>query len=136
MTNLLATSKQLAHLIEERATAMSVPITLSIVDIHGNLVLKERMSGAPLISLEMSERKAYTSAAIGQATKELTAATEPGGPLFGLTFVAGGRFVAFGGGAPLLSGGKVVAGVGVSGGTTEQDVEILESALDALPPTL
>jgi uncharacterized protein GlcG (DUF336 family) len=34
-----------------------------------------------------------------------------------------------GGGAPLTSGGKLVAGVGVSGGSVEQDVNILESAL-------
>ena len=34
-----------------------------------------------------------------------------------------------GGGAPLSSGGQLVAGVGVSGGTVEQDVAILEAAL-------
>jgi uncharacterized protein GlcG (DUF336 family) len=34
-----------------------------------------------------------------------------------------------GGGAPLTSEGQLVAGVGVSGGTVEQDVSILESAL-------
>jgi uncharacterized protein GlcG (DUF336 family) len=34
-----------------------------------------------------------------------------------------------GGGAPLISDGQIVAGVGVSGGAVEQDVAILESAL-------
>jgi uncharacterized protein GlcG (DUF336 family) len=34
-----------------------------------------------------------------------------------------------GGGVPLLNEGEVVAGVGVSGGTTEQDVAIVEAAL-------
>jgi uncharacterized protein GlcG (DUF336 family) len=34
-----------------------------------------------------------------------------------------------GGGAPLTSDGQLVAGVGVSGGSVEQDVGILESAL-------
>ena len=34
-----------------------------------------------------------------------------------------------GGGAPLTFAGQLVAGVGVSGGTVEQDVDILESAL-------
>jgi uncharacterized protein GlcG (DUF336 family) len=136
MTDILATSQKLARLIEERADTMEVPITLSIVDVHGNIVLKERMPGAPLISVEMSERKAYTSAAFGAATKDMTADAQPGGPLFGITAFAGGRFVAFGGGAPLLSGGVRVGGVGVSGGTTEQDIKILESALDALAKEL
>jgi uncharacterized protein GlcG (DUF336 family) len=42
-----------------------------------------------------------------------------------------------GGGAPLTSEGQLVAGVGVSGGTVEQDVNILESALrEAVRPAL
>jgi uncharacterized protein GlcG (DUF336 family) len=43
--------------------------------------------------------------------------------------VSEGRYCSMGGGAPLTSDGKMVAGVGVSGGTVEQDVAILESAL-------
>ena len=39
------------------------------------------------------------------------------------------RYSAMGGGVPLLSEGEVVAGVGVSGGTTEEDVAIVEAAL-------
>jgi uncharacterized protein GlcG (DUF336 family) len=34
-----------------------------------------------------------------------------------------------GGGVPLTSAGQVVAGVGVSGGTVEQDTAIVEAAL-------
>jgi uncharacterized protein GlcG (DUF336 family) len=34
-----------------------------------------------------------------------------------------------GGGAPLTSGGEVVAGVGISGGTVAEDVAILEAAI-------
>jgi uncharacterized protein GlcG (DUF336 family) len=132
MTSLLATAKKLAGLIEERAEALNVPITVSVVDVHGNLVLKERMPGAPLISLEMSERKAYTCAAFGEATKDITDDIQPGGPLYTLTSVAGGRYVAFGGGVPLRENGKLIAGVGVSGGTTQQDIEILEGAISAL----
>ena len=42
-----------------------------------------------------------------------------------------------GGGAPLVSDGQLVAGVGVSGGAVEQDVSILESALrEAVRPAL
>jgi uncharacterized protein GlcG (DUF336 family) len=42
-----------------------------------------------------------------------------------------------GGGAPLTREGQLVAGVGVSGGTVEQDVNILESALrEAVRPAL
>jgi uncharacterized protein GlcG (DUF336 family) len=129
---LFETAKRLADLVEERALNMGVPITLSVVDVHGNLVLKHRMSGAPLISLEMSERKAYTAMCTEMATKDITPLAEPGQRMFTITSVAGGRFVAFGGGAPLRLDRELLAGVGVSGGTTEEDIEILEGALAAL----
>jgi uncharacterized protein GlcG (DUF336 family) len=132
MPNLFETAKRLAQLVEDRSLEMQVPITLSVVDAHGNLVLKHRMSGAPLISVEMSERKAYTSALLNMATKDITPLAQPGQRMHSITDVAGGRFVAFGGGVPLLDGHELVAGVGVSGGTTEEDLAILESAISAL----
>ena len=46
-----------------------------------------------------------------------------------LMSVSEGRYCAMGGGAPLSRDGEVVAGVGLSGGTVEQDVAILEAAL-------
>jgi uncharacterized protein GlcG (DUF336 family) len=130
--DLLNTARRLSRLIEERAVAMNVPVTITVVDVHGNLVLKERMPGAALISLEMSEMKAYTAVALGRPTKDITKDAQPGGPLYTITSVAGGRYVAFGGGVPLRDGGALVAGVGVSGGTTEEDIEIVEGALSAL----
>ena len=43
--------------------------------------------------------------------------------------VSGGKYFSMGGGAPLKVDGQLVAGVGVSGGTVEQDVEIMEAGL-------
>jgi uncharacterized protein GlcG (DUF336 family) len=130
--NLLETSKRLAELVEEEARRMNVPVTISVIDIHGNIVLKQRMTGAPLISIEMSERKAYTSASLRMRTADMTPLAQPGQPLYTLTSVAGGRYVALGGGVPLRAGEEVVAGVGVSGGTTEQDIMIVEAAYQRL----
>jgi len=107
------------------------------VDIHGNIVLKHRMSGAPAFSTELSERKAYTSALVGLRTAELFPLVQPGQELFPLMGLSGGRFCSMGGGASLASEDRLVAGVGVSGGTVAQDVNILESALrDAATPAL
>lgn len=131
-TSLFDAAKAFAAVAEQRAARASVPISVSVVDIHGNLVLKHRMAAAPVISVEMSERKAYTSALLGVRTADLTEAAQPGQSMHTITSVAGGRFVAFGGGAPLRSEGRLVAGLGVSGGTTADDVEILEGALSDL----
>jgi uncharacterized protein GlcG (DUF336 family) len=127
--DLLAFAKNIADRIEAQSVRAKVPVAVSVIDIHGNTVLQHRMSGAPAFSIELSERKAYTSALIGVRTADLFPLVQPGQELFPLMGLSGGRFCSMGGGAPLTSGGKKVAGVGVSGGTVEQDVAILESAL-------
>ena len=83
----------------------------------------------------MSERKAYTSASLRMRTADITPLVQPGQPLYTLTSVAGGRYVALGGGVPLRAGEEFVAGVGVSGGTTEQDTMIVEAAFRRLSGT-
>jgi uncharacterized protein GlcG (DUF336 family)/catechol 2,3-dioxygenase-like lactoylglutathione lyase family enzyme len=127
--DLLAFAKNIAEQIEAQSGRAKVPVAVSIVDIHGNTVLQHRMNGAPAFSIEISERKAYTSALVGLRTLDLFPLVQPGQELFHLMGLSGGRFCSMGGGAPLASGGERVAGVGVSGGTVEQDVNILESAL-------
>jgi uncharacterized protein GlcG (DUF336 family) len=82
-----------------------------------------------LFALEISERKAYTSALVRMRTADLLALVQPGQPLYVLPTVAGGRFCPMGGGVPLTEDGEVFAGVGVSGGTAEQDVAIVEAAV-------
>ena len=127
--DLLAFAKTIANRVEAAASGVVVPVAVCIIDTHGNVILTHRMSGAPAFSLEISERKAYTSALVGMRTADLLPLVQPGQGLFPLMTVAGGRYCAMGGGAPLSREGERVAGVGVSGGTVVQDVAILEAAL-------
>lgn len=127
--DLLMTAKKLAERVEAEAINANVPVAVCIVDVHGNLVLQYRMNGAPLFALQISERKAYTSALVGMRTADLLALVQPGQPLYVLPSVAGGRYCPMGGGVPLTEQGKVYAGIGVSGGTAEEDIAIVEAAL-------
>ncbi len=128
--DLLTKAKALAERVEAEATKANVPVAVCITDIHGNLVLQHRMNGAPLFALEISDRKAYTAALVGVRTADLLALVQPGQALYALPTVGGGRFCPMGGGVPLLDdNGKLFAGVGVSGGTAEQDVAIVEAAV-------
>ena len=43
------------------------------------------------------------------------------------------RFTMSGGGFPLMAGGAVAGGIGVSGGSVEQDIIVAQAALAALP---
>ena len=130
--DLLLLAKTIADRVEEAASLAEVPVAVSVIDPHGNVVLTHRMNGAPAFALEISERKAYTSALVGMRTVDLLPLVQPGQELFPLMAVAGGRYCAMGGGAPVHREGKPVAGVGVSGGTVAQDVAILEAALQGM----
>jgi uncharacterized protein GlcG (DUF336 family) len=125
--DLLAFAKTIAERVEAEASRTGVPVAVCLIDVHGNVILKHRMSRAPAFSIELSERKAYTSALVGIRTADLLPLAQPGQALFPL--MSQGTYCVMGGGAPLSSEGEMVAGVGVSGGTVEQDVAILEAAL-------
>ena len=127
--DLLAIAKNIADWVEAKAADVKVPVAVCVTDIHGNIVLKHRMGGAPAFSIDIAERKAYTSALVGMRTADLFTLVQPGQPLFALVGLSGGRYCAMGGGVPLVRDGAVVAGVGVSGGTVDQDMEIVEAAL-------
>ncbi|NMN74004.1 heme-binding protein [Rhizobium sp. 57MFTsu3.2] len=125
--DLLAIAKNIADRVEAESSRVNVPVSVSVVDTHGNIVLEHRMNGALAFSMELSQQKAYTSALVQVRTADICQMVQPGQALYPL--MSQGRFCAMGGGAPIDFEGKVVAGVGVSGGTVEQDVAILEGAL-------
>lgn len=133
--DLLAYAKKIAGKIEAQSARAGVPVAVSIIDVHGNIILKHRMNSAPVFAADLSERKAYTSALVGLRTADLDPLVQPGQSLYALMGVSGGRYCSMGGGAPLTFAGQRIAGVGVSGGTVEQDIDILESALREAEPT-
>jgi uncharacterized protein GlcG (DUF336 family) len=130
--DLLSIAKNIADRVEAESLTQQIPVAVTVIDIHGNVVLTHRMAGAPAFSLELAERKAYTSALVGLRTADLVPLVQPGAPLYPLLAVSGGRYSAIGGGVPLTGEGQVIAGVGVSGGTAEQDVSIVEAAMVGL----
>jgi uncharacterized protein GlcG (DUF336 family) len=125
--DLLAVAKKVADRVEAEASRAKVPVAVCVIDVDGNVILHHLMSGAPVFSVGLSERKAYTSALVGMRTADLLPMVQPGQALFPL--MSQGRYCAMGGGAPLAHEGQVTGGVGVSGGAVEQDVAILEAGL-------
>lgn len=125
----LANVQKMARRAEEKAEQLGVPVVFAAVDQGGNLVLLQRMEGALLASVEIAAGKAYTASALKTATHELGQAAGQNGPLYGIETTAPGKIVLFGGGFPYKVNGEVVGGVGVSGGTVEQDMEIARWAM-------
>ncbi|MGK7941776.1 MAG: heme-binding protein, partial [Crocosphaera sp.] len=80
---------------------------------------------------DISIKKAYTSRAFDIATKELAEHSQSGGQFFGIHASNNGKIMIFAGGIPLYSEGKVVGGIGVSGGSGEQDHAVAEAGAAA-----
>ncbi|WP_188187933.1 GlcG/HbpS family heme-binding protein [Nonomuraea sp. SYSU D8015] len=112
-----------------QAVREGAAISVAVVDEGGNLVSFQRMDGAEISGPVLAQGKAYTSVALRATTLDLARELSRGGELAGL---AGGGFVAVGGGIPLWAdygeGERVVGGIGVSGGTVAQDVACAEAA--------
>jgi ATP:cob(I)alamin adenosyltransferase len=129
--SVLGKAKQLIAAAEQKAAEIGVPMVIAVVDAGGNLVAQHRMDGALLGSISIALDKAYTALALKMSTEEVASVVTPGQPLFGLNTSNNGRFITFGGGFPLVAGGKVIGGLGVSGGTVEEDITVARAALAA-----
>jgi uncharacterized protein GlcG (DUF336 family) len=115
-----------------KATEIGSPSSVAIVDHGRELIAFARQDDALLASTEIAAGKAYTACSMQMATKDIGPLTQPGQPLYGLEHTHQRPLVTFGGGRPLEVDGKVVGGVGVAGGTVDQDDEIAAAAAAAL----
>jgi uncharacterized protein GlcG (DUF336 family) len=114
-----------------KATQMGLSMVIAVVDDSGVLKAFRRMDGAPLLSVEIAENKAYTAAAYRMPTHAWFDFIKTDPPLLH-GIVHTNRLVVFGGGYPVEVDGQVVGGIGVSGGHYSQDQEVAEAALAAL----
>ena len=78
------------------------------------------------MSIEIKQKIKEVADDLKMPTKELAVLAAPGGSLYGIQFTNGGKIVIFGGGEPLLEDGKILGGLGVSGGTAEEDTTLGE----------
>lgn len=124
----LADAKQIIAAGEARATKIGVPYNLAVVDAGGNLIAHVRMDGAWLGSIDIAIHKAWTARAFEMTTEQLAKMAQSGKPLFGIDSTNHDKVVIFGGGVPIKSGKVVIGAVGASGGTVDQDIDVVEAA--------
>jgi uncharacterized protein GlcG (DUF336 family) len=115
----------------DKAAELGVAVNVSVVDAVGLPLAFARINGAPLHSISIAEDKAVTAVSFGLATGEWHDAVG-GVPRVWDSLVARPRFCALAGGFPIRQGDAVVGGIGVSGGTEEQDVACASAGLAAL----
>ena len=117
---------------ENKARELKQPMNIAVADEGGNLVAHVRMDGAWIGSIDISINKAFTARAFDIATRDLAKHSQSGGQFFGIHASNQGRVMIFAGGIPLTRAGKVVGAIGVSGGSSEQDVRVAEAGAKAV----
>src|SRR5437588_3706123 len=127
----LKDARKIIAAAEQKSEKIGQPMNIAVVDAGGNLVAHVRMDGAWIGSIGISINKAFTSRAFDISTKDLAQHSQSGGQFFGIHASNSGRIMIFAGGVPLKRDGKVVGGIGVSGGSGEQDHAVAEAGAAA-----
>ena len=92
-------------------------MNVAVVDAGGNLVAFQRMDGAQMASIQISQHKAHAAATFRRDTKAFE-----NGVQSGLTYqLSLDGIIASRGGIPLIEGGKLIGAIGCSGGSGSQD---------------
>ena len=112
----------------DKAKAMGVPQCIAIVDDGGHLLAFTRMDGAKVLSIDSSMKKAMTAASSRVPTGGVEASVE-----LKLGLATGGKLTNLKGGVPIVVDGHVIGAIGVGSGTGEQDLEVAQAGIAALP---
>ncbi|MFV0528332.1 MAG: cob(I)yrinic acid a,c-diamide adenosyltransferase [Lachnospiraceae bacterium] len=125
----LEAAKRLIEKVEEYSKSVGLNAVISVCGPDGNAIAVHVMDGSYLASFSIAMNKAYTAVAVKMSTKELGRLAMPGETFYGIDKADNGRMIIFGGGVPLVVNGTIIGGLGVSGGTAEQDADIAEHGL-------
>ncbi|MCX8035665.1 MAG: heme-binding protein [Candidatus Sumerlaeia bacterium] len=126
----LEQAKTIAAAAEAEAVKNRWDVVIVITDSGANPVLLHRMDNAQLGSLDVAMMKARSAVAFRRSTKVFADQLEAGGA--GWRFLKVADAMPIEGGLPIIVGGKIIGGIGVSGMAPNQDGQIAQAGLDAL----
>lgn len=117
-------AKYVIEKVEQKASEIGINVVVAISNEGARPVAVHCMDEAFIASYDVAVKKAYTVVALKMSTISLKQLSQPQQALYGIQFTNEGKIVIFGGGEPILYKGKVIGGLGVSGGTEDQDIEL------------
>ncbi len=116
---------QLCAAARDKSRELGIDISFAISDEHGLPRVYRRYGEALVLSITLVPGKAYTAAVTQCKTKDVAAAAAEGAALMAIQ-TNDPRITLVAGGYPLFVNGKIAGGIGVGGGTEEQDCLIAE----------
>src|SRR5579875_3847636 len=97
----------------KKAEEIGQPMNIAVVCAGGYLLAFERMPKAWLGSVDIAQKKAWTSRAFNISTQDLGKNSQSGDQFFGIHASNDGRVMIFAGGLPIKKGGKVIGAIGI-----------------------
>jgi len=129
----LAMAETALKAAQSKAKTLGAPMTVTVVDEAGRLVLCARGDGTGFLTPDTSRAKATAAAAFRRSTADLASFGAKGWGFWQvMPVVAQGEVLPTLGGAPITVGGKVIGGIGCGGGTGEQDQECADAGAAAV----
>jgi len=129
----LATAKGIIKAGMKKAQEMNILCSIAVVDDKGVLRALYRMDRAPIPTVDIARDKAWTAATFRMASSEIVKFGNPSAPGFGFnTQNYNDRLTPIAGGLPIKKDDVVIGGIGVSGGTPDEDVTICQAAMSDL----
>lgn len=118
----------LAVAARDAATKIGLNLAIAVTDEGGHLIAFERADATPFLAAEVAINKAWTAASFGLDTMiwNQVVAQPATAPLANHP-----RIMPVGGGVPIVMGGRLVGGIGISGGNAQQDHDVAVAALQA-----
>jgi glc operon protein GlcG len=118
----LADAKRVMAAAEAEAVRNGWLVVIAILDSAGQLVLLERLDHTQYASIEIALGKARTAVHFKRPTKLMQDQVEAGG--VNLRLLAAPGLLPMEGGVPLIRGGRIIGGIGVSGVLSPQDAQV------------
>lgn len=126
----LADAKKVMQAAEAEAVANRWPMAIAIVDTAGNPVLFLKLDHTQIGSVRVAQAKAETAVKFKRPTKVFEDVVAAGG--LGWRTLAMDGVCPLEGGVPLMQGGKIVGGIGVSGMHSGQDAQVAIAGANVL----
>ncbi len=128
----LEQAEKIISAAKAKSIALNTKMNISVVDAGANLVAFARMDGAWLGSLDISLKKAKTARFFDMNTGTIGELSQPGGSLYNIEHSNGG-LITFPGGVPIKNrNDEIIAAIGVSGSSVENDHAVAEAGANAL----
>ncbi len=108
---------------------IGIRVTIAVTDAGGHLTALARDDGGAFLTVNVAIDKAWTAVSFGLPT-HVWADVIANPQVASLAHQP--RLVAVGGGLPIVRDGRVIGGIGISGGNAQQDRDAAEVALKSL----